>query len=696
MPVRQDSDRRRERPRVRWRSVEEVYCGLETGAPQAPPRVTAGTLHAPADSAEATLTTATSRALCLAVVCLIPTVSEGLTIFRFGGGTLPPPDDAAEPGVTFVSLEWPDEDQNSRGQSHRIAVGSSLVPWHLDGKANLAPAAKRRLESEGGIQFGAAAAALDGDPATSWLVKAYNCLAYDERVRNVLCDQDGYSRRAQVWLDLGGEFTLQRIRVLSGFTDPARIARDFRILVFPALPTVETFTEETAGGTRYRVPDWAPPREILVTDNEVWNREVEIPREFGRAGSFSVSLGKHSHPWEVTEIEAYAVGVVGSARYTSRLLDMGGPAVWGEMRWAGMEGADARIFLQTRLGRDDTPLAYWRYTGRLDEKRKVSREVYNSLAVGEVAGTTYDIDNWSFWSSPYVFADSAGAQIFSGDPRRFLQFRADFVSRGEAGSRLDCLEIRATRPPLATSLLAEVWPPRVEAGAPSRFTYALKPTLLGSDSGFDRLEISSLGLIGEVHDVRIAGVAVPFALDGRGEHRFILTIPRIGPADSGTLLEVDFEAQVLRDGTSFDARVFDSSRPLEVPQLVTAGDAALEFDANTTSVKTSVKAEPVLTAGLAGEGLTPNGDGVNETARLRIGLFEILSPVRVIVWISDLSGRRVRMLADFSAAVGRHEVTWDGRGDTGSLLPPGLYLYRVEAATDRGRITEGGTICLIH
>ena len=658
----------------------------------------AGSLHAPADSAPpATLTMASSRTLRLALVCLIPAVSEGLTIFRFGGAALPPPDDAAEPGVTFVSLAWSDEDENSRGQSHRIITGSSLAPRHFDGHVNLAPAAMRRLESEGEIRFGAAAAALDADLVTSWLVEAYNCLSYGDRVRSILCDQDGYSRRAQVWLDLGGQFLLRRIRVLSGYTDPARIARDFRILVFPALPAVEVFTEETAsGGTLFRTPGWALPHEILVTDNELWDREVEIPREFRRAASFSVSLGEHTHPWEVAEIEAYALGVAGSARYTSRLLDMEGPAVWGEMRWAGMEGADARVFLQTRLGKDDTPLAYWRYTGRLDEKRTVSREVYNSLAVGEVAGTTYDIGNWSFWSSPYVFADSAGAQIFSGDPRRFLQVRADFVSRGEVGSRLDYLEIRATRPPLATALAAEVWPSRADAGAPSRFTYALKPTLLGSDSGFDRLEISSVGLIGAVLDLRIAGLTVPYTLDGRDEHRFILTIPRIGLADSGALLEVDFEAQVLRDGSSFDGRVFDSSRPLEVPQVVTAGDAAAEFGANTTSVETSVKAEPVLTARLARKGLTPNGDGVNETATLHIGLFEIVSPVRVVVWISDLGGRRARKLADFSAAIGRHEVTWDGRDDAGSLLPPGLYLYRVEAATDRGRITEDGTICLIH
>lgn len=49
----------------------------------------------------------------------------------------------------------------------------------------------------------------------------------------------------------------------------------------------------------------------------------------------------------------------------------------------------------------------------------------------------------------------------------------------------------------------------------------------------------------------------------------------------------------------------------------------------------------------------------------------------VEVAVYDVTGRRVRELCDGVLAAGRHELPWDGLGERGSRVPPGLYLVQV-------------------
>ena len=49
---------------------------------------------------------------------------------------------------------------------------------------------------------------------------------------------------------------------------------------------------------------------------------------------------------------------------------------------------------------------------------------------------------------------------------------------------------------------------------------------------------------------------------------------------------------------------------------------------------------------------------------------------RVFVKVYDVAGRRIRTLLRGSQAAGQHEVTWDGRGDRGTLLMNGVYFVR--------------------
>jgi len=56
---------------------------------------------------------------------------------------------------------------------------------------------------------------------------------------------------------------------------------------------------------------------------------------------------------------------------------------------------------------------------------------------------------------------------------------------------------------------------------------------------------------------------------------------------------------------------------------------------------------------------------------------EVASPVTLDVF--DVLGRRVRTLVDGATDAGTHRTTWDGADDAGHALPPGVYLYRIQA-----------------
>ena len=69
-------------------------------------------------------------------------------------------------------------------------------------------------------------------------------------------------------------------------------------------------------------------------------------------------------------------------------------------------------------------------------------------------------------------------------------------------------------------------------------------------------------------------------------------------------------------------------------------------------------------------------------------IFEVIGEPIVRVGIFDLAGSRVRRIHDGPNGIGRYERRFDGRDDEGALLPPGIYLARVELSTDASGSTE--------
>lgn len=59
--------------------------------------------------------------------------------------------------------------------------------------------------------------------------------------------------------------------------------------------------------------------------------------------------------------------------------------------------------------------------------------------------------------------------------------------------------------------------------------------------------------------------------------------------------------------------------------------------------------------------------------------FSTGSPGLVELRVYDIAGRPVRTLAEGVRAVGRYDVTWDGRDDTGVSVASGVYLCSLKA-----------------
>ena len=58
-------------------------------------------------------------------------------------------------------------------------------------------------------------------------------------------------------------------------------------------------------------------------------------------------------------------------------------------------------------------------------------------------------------------------------------------------------------------------------------------------------------------------------------------------------------------------------------------------------------------------------------------VFDLPSPGHVSLVVYDLLGRRVATLADAPLKAGTHERSWNGRGDSGTLAPAGVYFCRL-------------------
>ena len=95
--------------------------------------------------------------------------------------------------------------------------------------------------------------------------------------------------------------------------------------------------------------------------------------------------------------------------------------------------------------------------------------------------------------------------------------------------------------------------------------------------------------------------------------------------------------------------------------------------------------------------ITPNEDGANDRMTFNFSVGRLSADKAVGVTIFDLSGAAVRKLVERRADPrGDYVLTWSGEDDSGQLVPPGIYLARVEVEVDADAAAQTSVERLVY
>ena len=529
-------------------------------------------------------------------------------------------------------------------------------------------------------------------------------------------------------LDLGGRFGVNKLRFFP------------RNTVFPSPTTpyqgdfLKNFEVHINDGT-----------ELTQAGNPIWqlyetrannaDAVTEIVIDPPRLLRFLRLRATSSIPFEIEKIQVFGEGFFPTVRYYSPVIDMGTPANWGKLRWVQQligNSNNVDMQIRSRSGNDATPLAYTRKRVGLQDAEEIALSVDDPtqplerreyLSLPEKGGQSDewergtvrdDLANWSSWTPPYSIEEGTseeGTLLLSPGPRRYIQFRVDFLSEDlETSYVLEQLSLEYTSPPLADALIGEVFPREVDAATDVPMVYALRADMRsGLVQGFDAFEMSTSSRVKRVERLEI--------LDGSGrvvvdhvfavqdqpttegdvqitsidESSFSLRFPRV--SDNNAVVKVHFVSRVLSFSTTFEGRAL--LLEAEAFQNVVSGDAAQLDDSDVAYESGVTVLSPAVNTGslvgridLSSGVFTPNSDNANDRVAIEFEVLAVVGQARLTVDIYDLNGDRKRRLFDASGGNGTYdavrlpELLWDGKDDSGSLLPPGMYVVKVEVQGD--------------
>ncbi len=185
-------------------------------------------------------------------------------------------------------------------------------------------------------------------------------------------------------------------------------------------------------------------------------------------------------------------------------------------------------------------------------------------------------------------------------------------------------------------------------------------------------------------------------MEGGIDIRFPTTV---ASSVGGALYAITFRTRVFLQSTTF--RLDFGRQDLDgVRQAASEGDATNVANGRSLSVVSDLQGVPLLgELSLVPAVITPNGDGINDELTIGLSVFHIEGEKSIRVEIFDLSGRRVRDLTRLqSNPSGDHTFQWDGRDESGRLLPPGTYAVRVAFLADgtRGTIARTRIVGLVY
>ena len=441
-----------------------------------------------------------------------------------------------------------------------------------------------------------------------------------------------------------------------------------------------------------------------------YRRTLSLLDEDAQAKSGNVAIALIG---SISEFQLFAQGVPQQAIYKTQITHLGEPVNFGRLFWratkfrmvngAAVETPDAaaQIKVEVRTGLDDDPAVYHEYmdTGL---ERVVARDHYeNALRTrfvritaasdlserqpkpGVRASIGYDSEHWTFWSAPFV----ESGQPLNLRNGTYLQVRVAMESDSfDDFARLDSLWIE-TAPLLAATVRGEVAAlddpqpvsgiTQVPLGEAIEFVYDLQADFAAVDApGFDLLRLRT-GHQTELKSLQLGPSrreTAPAAVTPEPEGLLIHLPERITRANNPPIRLV-FTTEIFEFATTFQSEVLDSQRDL-LPQPVFGADVGEALSTNSLRVLGITEQETAFIQNLTFSSpvFSPNGDGIHDELRVAYSLFRLPAAVPVVLAVYRLDGRRVASIEAGLQNAGPQSLRWDGRDETGRLLPPGLYL----------------------
>ena len=225
--------------------------------------------------------------------------------------------------------------------------------------------------------------------------------------------------------------------------------------------------------------------------------------------------------------------------------------------------------------------------------------------------------------------------------------------------------------------MGRIEPREAHPNEATRFTYALATRALPADSGFDLLRFTLPGPVDLEAGVEVSAGATPIdpvAVEARGDSLFI-ALPEVIAADS---LEVSFTARLLQNAALFALDLGTNERP------------GLWQSVEAMSRRANIVLLPELTGSrwliddlaIDPPVFTPNGDGINDQVAIRFAVLKVAASAPQVD-IFDLSGHQVARLSPSSTG-SLLSYLWDGVDMQGAVVPPGIYLCRIDLGAQTG------------
>ena len=148
--------------------------------------------------------------------------------------------------------------------------------------------------------------------------------------------------------------------------------------------------------------------------------------------------------------------------------------------------------------------------------------------------------------------------------------------------------------------------------------------------------------------------------------------------------------------TGFNSWIWNETATQELQQPTQPGNASDRLPSDAVRVTVQSAENTVSIREVSPNPFTPNGDGVNDAAAWTFDVYLLTAATDISVTLFNLNGREIREIGMASTA-GELVVTWDGTDESGDLVPPGIYLYRlfVDSDTDESK-EQLGTIAVAY